>query len=308
MPRQLSLSYYPWISQRISGPELEQAIADFVRLLQTALGNDLRIDPVAVMEVSDQIKDMKTPPTGDIVAKIALMNPIGYALAHRDEPDVRAIAVIRRKIGKSPAGPTYKAQLYTHVKTGIQDIKHVRGRSVAFGSPQSTSNFLVPAMMLQKAGIPLKDLSRVEFTGGHDTAAMAVYKRRFEVGAGHDGVIVDLASKAGTGNAAQVLVRIDGGWSDPIPSDPVAIHASDDGVQEQVTQALLEIAKPNDGNSEGNQAILRFWATKEGFDKIYPVKGKNSYIEDKIYPDDYDQLLNGYDELLEEMKHLGMRT
>src|SRR6266540_726412 len=199
MPKRVTLSYYPWITQSISGPELAAAIAAFADLLRVELkkkiGNAVELDTPKVWEIPDQLADLEVAPSGDVIAKIGLLNPVGYALAHKAKKDVRTVAVIRRKIGTDPAGPTYKAQIYTHRKTFLKKKEHmavedVRGHSFAFGSPQSTSNFLVPAVMLFDAKIhPLNGLSRVEFTGGHDKAASAVYEGRLEVGAGHDGAI-----------------------------------------------------------------------------------------------------------------------
>src|SRR6185295_18482218 len=169
-------------------------------------------------------------------------------------------------------GPTYFAQLYTHRRTFLKKkenmkVSDVRGHSLAFGSPQSTSNFLVPAMMLLKAEIhPLNGFSRVEFTGGHDRAAAAVYEGRLEVGAGHDGAISGLAEKPGYGDANEVLVQI--AKSDPIMSDPVAVHTPDSAVRDAIRKALLEVAKPNDQTSTGNQIVGRFWDTKEGFEAV----------------------------------------
>jgi ABC-type phosphate/phosphonate transport system substrate-binding protein len=271
-PTRLRLSYYPWITQSISGTELAAAIAVFRDLLQEALrggmGNALQIDLQKEMKIPDQLKDMKEKPAGDVAGKIGLLNPIGYALVHAEVPEVEAVAVVRRKIG-TEVGPTYKAQLYTHSKTAIKKVREARGRSMAFGSPQSTSNFLMPAVMLWEHGVhPLNGFARVAFTGGHDKAAGAVYKRELDVGAGHDGVISDLASKPGSEDAEKVLVRI--AWSDPIPSDPVAIHTSDPAVRDQVVKALLQIAGPNDRESDGNKAVKSFWGTNEGFETISP--------------------------------------
>lgn len=277
MPTRLTLSYYPWISQRITGAALAQAVGGFRRVLekelQRRMGNAIRLDLLPELEIPDQLKDMHEKPAGDLVCKIGLLNPIGYALVHEDEKNVEAVAVVRRKM--ATVGRVYKAQLYTHRKTAIkkEKIKDARGRSMAFGSPQSTSNFLIPALMLWKAGIhPLNGFSRVEFTGGHDKAAIAVYEGRLDIGAGHDGAIIDLANKAGYGDADQVLTNL--AWSDDIPSDPVAVHASDPKLHTVVADALIAIAGPNQGGSEGNQAVNSFWSTSEGFETISPDEYK----------------------------------
>ena len=136
-------------------------------------------------------------------------------------------------------------------------------------------------MRLWQAGIhPLNGFNRVEFAGGHDTAAVAVYEGRLEVGAGHDGAVLGLAGRRGYKDAGDVLVNID--WSDPIPSDPVAIHTTDAAVRKQVADALLAIAKPKDNSSAGNVAVKGFWDTDEGFDPIAPKA--------QITPEKYDTL------------------
>jgi phosphonate transport system substrate-binding protein len=151
----------------------------------------------------------------------------------------------------------------------------MRGHSMGFGSRQSTSNFLVPATMLWEQGIhPLNGFSRVEFTGGHDKSAIAVYQSKVDIGAGHDGVIIGLAPRPGFSDAKQVLVRIEP-RSEPIPGDPVAVHAADtvdvEQVAKQVADALIRVANPDDGDqSAGNLAVKAFWGTTKGFQTISP--------------------------------------
>ncbi len=273
--RHLTLSYYPWITQSISGAPLHKAIVDFADLLQSELrrgmGEATHVKLLDAMEVPAQLTQMKEMPTNELTCKIGLLNPLGFALVNQQVPTIESVAVIRRKIpGTDDAGPTYRAQLYAHRKTFLTnkpEVKMVRGRSMAFGSRQSTSNFLVPAAMLIKAGIhPLNGLSRTEFTGGHDKAAAAIYEGRLEVGAGHDGVIIDLAGKPGYSDAERVLQRIE--WSEKIPSDPVAVHTSDPAVRNEVRDALRRAATPGQPNSAGNQIVKRFWGTEEGFEPI----------------------------------------
>jgi ABC-type phosphate/phosphonate transport system substrate-binding protein len=279
MAKRLSFSYYPWISQNLSGEPLKQAIAELVKLLNEALAsmsaNDLQIDPPVVFEVPAQLEDIKKPPAGDVVGKIGLLNPLGYALARKEKPDqVKAIAVVLRlKIGvpqgqDPPAVPMYKAQLYTHERTGIKTLAQMRGRLLGFGSSHSTSNFLVPAALLHERGIhPLSGFKRVEFTGGHREAVLAVYKGELEVGAGHDGVIVDLANKPEFPDAKKVLHTIE--WSEEIPSDPVAMNAPDT-VRQRVFDALVKVAPPGKPDAPGNVVVESFWGTKQGFETIAP--------------------------------------
>jgi ABC-type phosphate/phosphonate transport system substrate-binding protein len=274
MAKRLTLSYYPWITQSKTPDELRQAIGKFVDLLNRELGNELRIDAPVVLDVPGQLADIKVKPAGDVAGKIGLLNPLGYAMAHQEVPEVVAIAVVRRKSADGVVGPTYKAQLYAHRRAAISKIEQVSGRTIAFGVAHSTSNFLLPAVTLFQNGThPLTGLARVHFAGGHPEAARAVYEGDVEIGAGHDGVIIDLATRPGYGDANDVLQRIV--WTAPIPSDPVAIHAPDAAVREHVTKALLRIAKPKDAGSAGNLVVKDFWSTDQGFETTKP----NAYDE-----------------------------
>ena len=184
----LTLSYYPWITQSIAGATLAQAVTSFRDVLQTELqkivGAPISIQLLPAMEIPDQITDITATPTGAVSGKIALMNPIGYALTHESVPAVESIIVVRRKIGTAPAGPHYKSQIYTNVLSGISSLSDLHKRSFAFGSPQSTSNFLVPAFVLWKAGFhPANAFSRLDFAGGHPEAAIAVYDNQIDAGA-----------------------------------------------------------------------------------------------------------------------------
>src|SRR5262245_60754467 len=111
MARRVSFSYYPWISQNLSDGPLQQAIVRFVQLLNDVLrsmpGNDLEIDAPVVFDVPKQMEEIKSPPVG-VVGKVALMNPLGYVLARKNDTgqvdeQVKAIAVVLRlEAGKQP--------------------------------------------------------------------------------------------------------------------------------------------------------------------------------------------------------------
>ena len=269
----LLLTYYPWITQSLGAGPLAAAMNEFASALSAELSDQMRNTSVITvappMSVPDQIKDISTALTGNVAGKIAMMNPIGYALAHEQTSTVESLAVVLRKIGDATPGPTYRSQIYTNVLTDIHSLDGFRKRSFGFGSPQSTSNFLVPAHLLWSNGLhPVNAFSRLEFVGGHQLVAKAVYEGRIDGGAGHDGVISDLANVAGYGDAAERLIRI--AWSDEIPSDPIAVNTPDSELKGQIMSALLAVAKPGEPNSTGNVIIEKFWGTAEGLTAVDP--------------------------------------
>jgi phosphonate transport system substrate-binding protein len=256
------LSYYPWITQHVARDEINRQIKIFGSLIKEELKRlgapDPGVEVLAPLDVPEQIKQIVA---GD--AEIALMNPLGFIFARQQQtrrPSVEAVAVALRIIdGK--VGRMYFAQLYTSKKTAIRKREQVVNRSIGYGVPFSTSNFLLPAAMLLEVGIhPLVGVTRVEFLKGHDVVAKAVYEGRVDVGAGHDGVIVDLANQPGYGDAADVLVQI--ARSPPIPSDPIVTNIPNDAERQRVQRAIVAA-----GNSDAGKSALKiFWGNAQGLE------------------------------------------
>jgi phosphonate transport system substrate-binding protein len=257
MPR-LRLTYYPDITQHRTDAEVRDAIVTFSAALAKDLsrraGQEFTIDVLPVVTVP-----LQTAMIADGRCEIALIKPSSYIYAHRRNTSVLPAAVALRTIdGK--AGDVYFAQIYTHADTGIHTMDDLRERcrgphrpSIGFGDPFSTANFLVPCAMLLKQQLhPLTRFSRVEFFGGHELVARAVYERRADIGAGHDGVIVDLARQPGFEDAASKLLRLD---RMIIHSDPVAVCVGDPSLRANLEASLLAIAE----EESVKQALDIFW-------------------------------------------------
>ncbi len=77
----------------------------------------------------------------------------------------------------------FKSVFITPVGSGIEKLADLKGKSVAFGSPSSTSGHLMPRSYLLEAKVdPDRDL-RVSFSGAHDATALAVAGGRVAAGA-----------------------------------------------------------------------------------------------------------------------------
>ena len=261
MSKDYRLAYYPWITQHVEQSEIRRNISAFADILAAQLtslfGETTAVQVLDPLEVPSQV---------DLIVEgkcdIALMNPLGYVFAHQRAPSVEVAAVALRIID-GVVGNTYYAQLYTHVDTGIDTIEQARGHSVGFGTPFSTSNFLIPAYELKRKRIhPLAGFKRIEFVGGHGLVAKAVYKGEIELGAGHDGVIIDLANQSGYSDAKDKLNPLL--RSEPIPSDPIALNVSDVNERQQVQKALVEASK----EPAGQDALAQFWGNVQGLEPI----------------------------------------
>jgi ABC-type phosphate/phosphonate transport system substrate-binding protein len=276
--RNLNLSYYPWITQNLPAETIRRAVNEFATVLASKASNDTIAYTVTVQ------KPLDVPTQIEWIAKgqsdIALMNPLGYVFARGRNPKVQA-NVLAKRIIDGAEGTTYFAQIYAAKKTAIANgdappneteedrtrrlLPQARGKRLGIGSAQSTSNFLIPALMLQQAGVhPFASFSTVQFVGGHELVARAVYDGAIDLGAGHDGVIHDLASQYGYGDAAERLIRI--GRSKPIPSDPVAINLEDENLRRHINAALIQAG----ADDAGKASIATFWGKATGLAGTVP--------------------------------------
>lgn len=229
------------------------------------LTNDVTVVVAQPLEVPDQIDAIVSGQH-----QIALMNPLGFVFARERTNNVFAVAVAER-IVDGVVGNTYFSQIYARKDLGIAPIDQnhsaesqevlvsaLRNKSLGFGVAFSTSNFLVPAFELLQIGAhPLTWFKSTEFFGGHDIIAKAVYNGTVQVGAGHDGVIKDLATQSGSTDAEEILITLL--RSRPIPSDPVVINV-DQELREVIQKALIYAGK----TQAGKNSLAVFWGMTQG--------------------------------------------
>ena len=74
--------------------------------------------------------------------------------------------------------------VFITTQAGIQNLADLKGKSVSFGSPSSTSRHLMPRSFLLQAQIePERDFKRVAFSGAHDATIAAVAAGKVDAGA-----------------------------------------------------------------------------------------------------------------------------
>jgi phosphonate transport system substrate-binding protein len=83
----------------------------------------------------------------------------------------------------------FHSRFITAAGSGIAKLSDLKGKSVAFGSPSSTSGHLMPRYFLLQAGLdPEKDFARVAFSGAHDATAKWVESGKVDAGALNESV------------------------------------------------------------------------------------------------------------------------
>ncbi|MDA0843992.1 MAG: phosphate/phosphite/phosphonate ABC transporter substrate-binding protein [Bacteroidetes bacterium] len=99
---------------------------------------------------------------------LAYFGPLSYVIA-KDKSKITPFAA-RLKNGST----TYKSCLIGNTKAGIKSYKDLRGKTVAFGDPASTSSRLFPQLTLADAGMVANRDYKLVFVGAHDAVALSV--------------------------------------------------------------------------------------------------------------------------------------
>lgn len=120
---------------------------------------------------TDAVKDLGTG-----LADICYMTPSTYIEAH----DKYGATLLAKAVRKGL--PYSHTIIVTRADSPVDSLEGLKGKSFAFGDRMSTSSYLVPRYMLEKAGVRLSDLSEYRFLGHHDDVAKAVLLGEFDAG------------------------------------------------------------------------------------------------------------------------------
>jgi phosphonate transport system substrate-binding protein len=106
-------------------------------------------------------------------ADLAFVHPVGYVLASR-EAKARIVA---RNLwhGKS----TFTSRIFVRKESGIRQLEDLRGRTIAFVDPTSSSGYIYPMALLIQSGLvknrdPKTFFRDVVFGGAHDAVMRAL--------------------------------------------------------------------------------------------------------------------------------------
>jgi phosphonate transport system substrate-binding protein len=77
----------------------------------------------------------------------------------------------------------YYSVMVTRKDSGITSVEQMKGHSLAFADPNSTSGYLIPSATLKTHGVDLaegKYFSRTGFAGGHEQGVVAMLNRQYD--------------------------------------------------------------------------------------------------------------------------------
>ena len=199
-------------------------------------------------------------------ADLAFVHPAGYVLANRE---AKATIVAKNSWhGKT----TFSARIYVRKDGPVKSLEDLRGRTIAFVDPASSSGYIYPMVLLIQRGLvknrdPKTFFKEVMFSGSHDASMRALLNRHVDAIASFD-----MAREQYLKDPAE-RERI--GWVAETPQIPEAGVAAREGLAaatvNRVRTALLQMRGP------AHTALLKKLYDIDGFepadDKEYdPVR------------------------------------
>jgi len=106
-------------------------------------------------------------------ADLAFVHPAGYVLANRE-----AKAMIVAK-DQWHGNTSYTSRIYVRKESGLKTLEELRGKTIAFVDPSSTSGYVYPMVMLIERGLvqnkdPKTFFKEFVFSGSHDAGLQAL--------------------------------------------------------------------------------------------------------------------------------------
>lgn len=112
---------------------------------------------------------------------MAWLGPSIYAKVFLTDPEAVEPVLVKVNTDRSFG---YIATAFARADSGITSMEDAKGRTFAFGDPNSTSGYLIPNYEMKKAGISTVSgeyFSDVRFSGGHEQSIVGVYNGDFDV-------------------------------------------------------------------------------------------------------------------------------
>ena len=216
----------------------------FQKLLQDKLGVPVKLFPAA-----DYAGVMQGIAAGQLEA--AEFGASGFAGTWLDCKCVEPIIVPQEKDGST----FYYSVMVTRKDSGITAVEQMRGHSLAWADPNSTSGYLIPSATLKTKGIDLADgkyFSRTGFAGGHEQGVVAMLNKQYDACVTWTSGQGDISEGYSRGNLRSMVDRhmlkmsdVNIIWqSGKIPNGPWAVRtALPASLKKQFADFLLDLPK-----------------------------------------------------------------
>lgn len=172
-------------------------------------------------------------------ADLAFVHPVGYVLANREAK----ATILARNLWHGKA--TFTSRIYVRKDSGLKQLDDLRGKTMAFVDPASSSGYTYPMVMLIQRGLvrnrdPKTFFREVVFSGAHDASMRALLN-------GHVDAIAsfDMAREQYLKDPAERGRIVAIAETPPIPEAGIAARDGlDPAIFAKIRAALLQIRGP----------------------------------------------------------------
>lgn len=143
---------------------------------QKLLSDHLRM-PVKLFPAADYAGVMQGIAAGQLEA--AGFGASGFAGAWLDCKCIEPVVVPQEADGST----YYYSVMVVRADSAIKTVEDMKGHSLAWADPNSTSGYLIPSATLKTKGVNLADgayFSRTGFAGGHEQGVVAVLNKQYD--------------------------------------------------------------------------------------------------------------------------------
>lgn len=190
----------------------------------------------------------------------AMFGPFSYIMAA--ERAGAEVCVVR--VGDS-GSPTYNSYFITYKDSGIKTLKDLKGKTLAYSDPGSTSGYLVPAKVLLDNGMSSQDFASVIYTNGHDASLLAVKNKQVDA-APIDEMTYNRAIEKGIITKDEVPIFY---TCPPIPQSPFAVAKDiDPELKQKFVDAMTKVHELKPDTLKPLSASKYITATDDNFQLI----------------------------------------
>lgn len=174
-------------------------------------------------------------------AHIGWLNTFNYVLAH--EKYGVQVALVTVRFDRT----TYRGQIVVRADSGITKLEDLKGKTMCWVDPNSTSGYIIPRITLKANGIdPDKDFAKQVEAGSHNNVIMAVYNGDCDAGATYDDARNSVEKDVPDVKQKVVVLT----YTSDIPNDTVSfVKDFPADLREKIVNALLEIAQTEEGKA-----------------------------------------------------------
>lgn len=170
----------------------------------------------------------------------------GYAAIYLQDPEaVEPILTTQQTDGATG----YYSVMLARSDSGITSLEDMKGKSLGFADPDSTSGYLIPLVTLPNdIGMPIEEyFSETGFGGGHENNVLAVLDGQFDAGVTWASGVGEFSEGYTSGNIRSMVdkgmldmedvVQI---WQSPlIPNGPIVLRSSMDQEAKDAIKSFL---------------------------------------------------------------------